>query len=105
MDSRWGAFCMAGGSLPAMLQPRSSVRRHAGRTRTYGRIPYTRGVSELEVEERQYFIRQESGLQEADMPCQMESAATCSPDLSTPARSAAVWKKHSCVYYHLSNNS
>lgn len=61
VDSRWGTFCMAGESLLAMLQPRSSVIRHAGRICTYGRIVYARGVSELEAEERQYFIRQESG--------------------------------------------
>lgn len=44
VDSRWGTFCVAGELLEAMQQPRSSVRRHTGRTRTYGHILYTRGV-------------------------------------------------------------
>lgn len=60
VDSRWGTFCMAGKSLQAMLLPRSSVRRHTGRTRTYRCILYTRGVSEFKAEEWQYFIRQEA---------------------------------------------
>lgn len=42
VDSHWGMFCMAGEPLEAMQQPRSSVRRRTGRTRTYGHILYTR---------------------------------------------------------------
>ena len=75
-----------------IAQPRSSVRRHTGKARTYGRTLYARGVSEVEAGDRQYFIRQESGLREADMPCRMDSAATCGPDPNTPARSAALEK-------------
>lgn len=44
VDSRWGTFCVAGKPPEAMQQPLSSVRRHTGRTRTYGHILYTRGV-------------------------------------------------------------
>lgn len=62
-----------------------SVRWRTGRTRTYGHILYIRGVSELEAGEGQYCIRQESGLQEVDMPGRIMSAAPCKPDLNAPA--------------------
>lgn len=46
VDSRWVTFCVAGEPLEAMQQPRSSVRRRTGRTRTYGHVVYTREVGD-----------------------------------------------------------
>lgn len=62
---------------------------------------------ELEAEERQYIKRQETGLQEVDMPGRIESAAPCNPDLRTPARfallkilclSGFIWGKNDTIF-------
>lgn len=83
VDSHWGMFCMAGEPLEAMQQPQWGDAQ-AGHAHT---DTYCIHV-EMEAEECQYFTRQETGLQEVDMPGRIESAAPCNPDLSTPARLA-----------------
>lgn len=101
VDPRWGAFRMAGELLLAIKRLRSTVKTHTRRKHTYRHILYTHGHTQSETEERQYSMRQESGLQ-STIPASSYLVGSILETRPNQTRQVRSVKKHGFFFFFYS---